>query len=294
VLRLFIINEDEILPVESITPDNLIVVNNEDSKTLYVYRGKYAPNLDQFRSNLLYERIINRFLNPNILIIKSLVIAEKDNFELKTVKNFILDHFPNLGHYEIKRMLRKYLLFQDLRVSLKNFSNYQNSREWRGKISNITNIWRLSAFNILIMIAVGIILTIKTIYDFNGENFIFLEQNGQLNPSLWQLWLQNLTITMVLCIILLGFSLIINSLFIFFPMKFPIAPHAIDSLSSSKSILGEKVLAPAIKSPVLPPTTAQTGAKAAIPLMKISLPAKSPIKTNKGFWAWIDNNVFYK
>jgi hypothetical protein len=280
MIRLFKVKEDEILQSELVTPEDIILVLNEQSKNLYLYRGKYCSNLNEFQSNILYERIINRFLNPNIYVIKTLVPSNDDSDEIKEIKQYILDHFPNLNHFELKRVMKKYFLLQDFRVNLKNFRNYQNSREWRSKLSNLTNTWRLTAFNILAIIAVGIILLFKILIDINSNNFLFLNPDGTLNSALWQLWLRNLEIILILCLIILTITLIINMIFIIFPLKFPITPNAIQSLSEPKAKsqdiqFKESILTPAIKTPVLPPSAGQKlPTKLSSPQLKISLTPK--------------------
>ena len=288
MLRLFKVNEEDIIPTEKITPEDIVLVSNESTKNLYLYRGKYCPNLDQFQSSVLYERIVNRFLNPNIFTIKSLVNFEEDSGELKEIKQTIIDHYPDLKKYQFKRSIQELFLLKSFRNTLINFRNYQNSRVWRSKLSNLTNIWNLSLFNILAIISVVVILSLKTIFGLNTTNFIFITQNNTIDISLWQLWLHEFSFTLGLCLIILIFTFLVNIMFILFPLKFPINPHALSSLASATKTsiestksagIKENIISPEIKVPNLPPT---------VPASKMSKMPKPQIKINLSK-SFIDN-----
>lgn len=195
VLRLFKILVDEIIPVDKITPADVIVVFDDESKNLYLYRGIYTPKLDEFRAERLYERILNRFLNPNIIFIRSLMESQSDSEKIVQIKHYIFDHFINLNHYELKRSLENFFLLKDIRLRLKSFKNYEQSREWRTNLSNVTNLWRLSLFNILSIGSVFVILLLKTILDINRNDFIFINSDQTLDSTLWSLWLRELGLT---------------------------------------------------------------------------------------------------
>jgi len=270
LLRLFKIQEEEIIQTQSITPEDLILVYNESTKKLYLYRGRYSPNLDQFQSSVLYERISNRFLNPNVYLIKSLIISEQELEEDKEIKRVILDHFPNLKKYEANRVLKDFFTLLQYRINLKNFRNYQNSHEWRSKLSNLSNIWRLNLFNFIVIILIGAIIGFNLIQNTQNSNLLFQNSNS-INSTLWQVWIQRNALTLILCLILIVFVGSINLIFILFPMKFPISPNAIIQPKEKISI--------EMHTP-LPPQKETIGiSKSNIPNIKINLPASKETPT---------------
>ena len=56
-LKIFKITEDEIISSKNITPRDVVLVLNHETKNLYVYRGKYSPPIDEFKAKRLYERL---------------------------------------------------------------------------------------------------------------------------------------------------------------------------------------------------------------------------------------------
>jgi hypothetical protein len=183
-------------------------------------------------------------------------------------------------------MLKNVFLLKSYRNTFNKFKNYQNSLEWRSKLSNLTNIWNLSIFNILSIVSVCIIIIVKIAIGLNTSNFIFLNQDGTINYSLWQLWLQDLGFTLGFCLIILLFTFLINVFFVIFPLKFPINPHALITLSEAnkkkiKEVVEEKkeeiIFTPEIKTPKLPPTVSSQIKKKTLPTIKIDLSADRPV-----------------
>lgn len=281
LLKLFKIQEEEIIQTEKITPEDLILVQNESTKKLYLYRGRYSPNLDQFQSSILYERITNRFLNPNVFLIKSLIISDQDLDEDKDIKRVILDHFPNLKKYEMRRIVNDFFTLKQYRLNLKNFRNYENSHEWRSKLSNLSNIWRLNLFNLITLILIGAIISYNLIQ--NTQNIDLLSQNSNLlSSTLWQVWIQRNALTLILCLIILIFLASINLIFILFPLKFPISPNAI--------ILPKLKSGYEIETPVLPPKESTGTPKANIPPIKINLTQAKDLPITKSSTEDYDDN----
>ena len=288
-LELFKITLDDIVSTAKITPEDITLVLDKKTKNIYVYRGRYSLPIDDFQAAVLYERIINRFLNPNIYLIKTLVEKEDDTPELIKIKEFIVDSYPNLSKFELKRTLENIFLLKGVRERIKAFKNYENSREWRSKLSNTTNLWRLSVFNVFALFSVGLILILKILLDLNQGDFFFLNSDKTYNTSLWTLWLENLVLTIALCAFILAITFIVNLAFILFPLKFPIKPNSIHFLSGEKDSLWlkqkgkslDKPMPPTPKMPVLPPTDSESSigdkvkAGTPIPKMNIDLTKKS-------------------
>jgi hypothetical protein len=285
MLRLFKILEDEIISTTKILPDEVILVFDEETKNLYVYRGEYSPKIDEFRADRLYERIINRFLNPNIYYLQSIIESREDPEIITRVKHFIFDHYPNLRHYSFQRTLQNIFLLKDLRIRLKSFRNYEKSREWRTNLSNLTNIWKLSVFNILSILSVFGILIYKLIIDINRSDFIFINPDRTLDPVLWSLWLQDLALTIIICGLILGGVIILNLLFVLFPLRFPINPENIQAMSKTeRKTLQLPEMSAAVPVPKLPPAKTSSD-KAGLPQIKIQLGAgqigKTPTEQEK-------------
>jgi hypothetical protein len=240
-LQLFKITHDEIISAKNITPEDVILILDKENKQIYVFRGQFSLPLDEFKSATIYERIINRFLNPNILLLTTLVKKDSDSKQILQIKEFIVDHYPNPSSYKVTRIIRNTLLLRGVRDRIKTFKNYENSRVWRKKLSNTTNIWRLSAFNVLSVMSVFVILVLKLLLDINQGNFIFLKSDGTIDSNLWGLWLESLGFILGLCIFILIITFLTNLIFLLFPLRFPINPKAIKTMEQlSKSEIYEK------------------------------------------------------
>lgn len=230
--RLFVISEDDLSPAEQITPEQIALISDEDNKKLYIWKGPYSPNYDEFKSEALYERLSNLFVNPNIFIIKDLTIYDKDETQIKEIKKFLSNHLPNLQSYNRNRTLKNIFLLQGLRDRIKEFKRYENSTQWRIKLSKLTSFWKLSIFNTISVFAAVLILILMISLYLSGTNFIFFENGGQqVNLTLWDLWLTILKGVVVICILIVGICFIVNICFIIFATKFPINPRAMNTIS---------------------------------------------------------------
>ena len=82
VLQLFIITQDEITevsPAHKLSPQDVGLVYHEESHNLYVFKGEDSLVLDEFQSEILYDRILNRFLNTNIYFLQSLIPTSENS-----------------------------------------------------------------------------------------------------------------------------------------------------------------------------------------------------------------------
>ena len=221
--ELYKVTQTEIIPAKQITPEDIALVLDKENKFLYVYKGKYSIPFDEFRSTKLFERIINRFLNPNVYLLKTIIPKEKDEERIIKIKEFIINHYPNLKKYEFSRKIKNIFHLKSIREQIRIFKSYENSRVWRSKLSNLTNIWRLSAFNAILLIGAVIVLLAKIILDTSNQNFIFISGNT-IDTDLFNLWRENLNLILGLLGFILAVGFIVNLVFILFPMKFPISP----------------------------------------------------------------------
>ncbi|MHA1896074.1 MAG: hypothetical protein ACTSU2_01655 [Promethearchaeota archaeon] len=223
------------MPTKSIGLEDIILLLDEESNKIYVWKGMFAPDLDEYSSGALYDLIINRFLNPNIYLIKEpyLEINENEEYSLKKVKNYLKVLLPDLKKAVIKEKLKNIFFLKKVRENIKKFSRYENSKSWRNRLSNLTELRKLSIFNVIAIIAVVIMLLLKIQLDLNSGDFIFFEQKGSdlvVNRTLWDLWLSTLSTFLLICILILGSIFIINLLFVVFPLRWPINPKAMDAL----------------------------------------------------------------
>lgn len=302
--RLFAISEDDLSPAEQITPEQIALVSDDDNKKLYIWKGPYSPNYDEFKSEALYDRLSNLFVNPNIFIIKDLTMNDKDPSQIKEIKKYLSQHLPDLKSYNRNRTLKNIFLFQSLRDRIKEIKRYENSTQWRIKLSKLTSLWKLSIFNTISVFVAALILILLMVLYLSGTNFIFFENGGQeINSTLWDLWLTILKGVIIICVFIIGICFIVNLCFILFATRFPINPKAMNTLSYrtmenfEKNYKDESKKRESISRPMnLPPTDSsvslkQTETVGVVPTrgmktdqqMKVSLSApKLPTdKTNK-------------
>ena len=229
-MKLFKISKDEISETKNVSPEDIVLVLNEEIKTLYVYKGEKSTNYNELKSDALYERITNQFFNPKIFLIKSLEVNEQDHLEIVQVKNFIMGHLPNMKKFFAMYYLKNIFLLHQIRKNINIFKNYDKSRIWRLRLSNTTNLWYLSILNTitLLLLVIGFIWKIIAL-----GNTSFIAINNE-----WQYWFENLQLFFIISGIILIILLVINLIFVLFPLKFPISPSKIKSmtLNSKESI----------------------------------------------------------
>ncbi|WP_371801924.1 hypothetical protein [Candidatus Lokiarchaeum ossiferum] len=229
VLNLYKITEDEILSVDTVSPEDIILISNSDNKRLYLYRGPYSLSYNQFQSDILYERIVNRFLNPNIFVLSNL-ISEDPTSELNSVKKFIQEHYQNLGAYKFKHLLKNIFLLQGIRNRVLLFKNFENSHPYRSRISNTSKMWRFGLMNLLLS---GLLIVIMVLTLVVG---LIPEIAGSTSSESGSFWLENLAFIFGITIIVLTIVFIVNLSFVINPLKFPIKPDALESMLKKEGI----------------------------------------------------------
>ncbi len=224
-MKLFKISKDEIFETKNVSPEDIVLVLNEEIKTLYVYKGEKSTNYNELKSDALFERITNQFFNPKIFLIKTLEVKDKDHLEIVQTKNFILSHSPNMKKFWGIYYLKNIFLLHQIRKNIKVFKNYEKSRIWRLRLSNTTKLWYLSILNTttLLLLVIGFIWKI-----INLGNTSFIAINNE-----WQYWFENLQLFFVISAIILIILLVVNLIFVLFPMKFPISPSKIKTMTSN-------------------------------------------------------------
>ena len=106
-ILLYKIEKETIIPVESATEEDVLLVETEDQSELYVYVGKYSEKSDEFISKKLYERIINKFHNSNIIFLKTKMPYEGELPKVAKVKEFLLDHMEDHNAIDRKRAIKR-------------------------------------------------------------------------------------------------------------------------------------------------------------------------------------------
>ena len=225
-ILLYKIEKETIIPVESATEEDVLLVETEDQSELYVYVGKYSEKSDEFISKKLYERIINKFHNSNIIFLKTKMPYEGELPKVAKVKEFLLDHMEDDKAFDRKRAIKRIFLLQGLKENIQKFKNYENSREWRSSVTNLTQIRKLSIFNFWILLITAIFLIVKVVLDVSPGSLTFInEQMGSIvDMEGFRLWIQNISFAFILCAVILLVVSFVNLLFVAFPMKFPIKP----------------------------------------------------------------------
>jgi len=218
VLQLFIISQDEITevsPAQKLSPQDVGLVYHEESRNLYVFKGEDSLVLDEFQSEILYDRILNRFLNTNIYFLQSLIPTSENSPEILEVKAFFYAHLAGFGFYSLKKIGVSVLNFRRLRNRIKMFKNFETSHSWRAKLTHPRKFWQLELFNLLMGGLVFLLLILQLLLGVNPIKTL------ELTAENWFYWLENLQITLGVCLGLLSILVVVNGIFLLFPMKYP-------------------------------------------------------------------------
>ncbi|MHA1795498.1 MAG: hypothetical protein ACTSUK_05255, partial [Promethearchaeota archaeon] len=95
-LTLYKIQANDFIKTDKINPTELALVLDEDAKEIYIYRPHEEVVYDEYEAEELYNKILNKFLNPNIYILKELKHSPKDSDNIKKIKEFIRETQPSL------------------------------------------------------------------------------------------------------------------------------------------------------------------------------------------------------
>ncbi|WP_457559127.1 hypothetical protein [Candidatus Harpocratesius sp.] len=223
-LTLYVKKNDDFIEAERIKPNELTLVLDKDKKEIFVYRPKDQIIYDEYESEELYNQILNKFLNPNIILLSDLEPSEKESEQIQKVKKFILAAQPSPFFFKIGNFFQNLFFFRKIRRNIEIFQNYQQSGVWRRRLSNQTNLRKLSIYNVILSLIISIIsiliifVAIKPIY------------NTHFSIESLQFWLENLTIYEGLILFFSLMILFVNLVFVLFPLKFPIKPKKYSQL----------------------------------------------------------------
>lgn len=286
--KLFIITEDEITSVEKATPDDTVIILSGKSKKIYVYRGKNSHNFDEFESGELFDRVVNRFLNPKIYLVKTSDANSGDSEEIKFIKSYLRDRIDNSAKYRLTRLLKNIFFLRSYRKNVRYYHQFEFSDAWRNRLSSLTSLRKLSIFN---TVAGGIGLIWILILLFGRIIPVIDNPEFLSDQTAWMVWLESMTVGNISLIILIGSVFILNLLFVLFPLRFPIKPYQ-TAIRGSKKVSKPQVITetksqdsvtpspPAVSK--LPPKLPKSPPKMPKMPKKSKLPKKSRDSPKKG------------
>ncbi len=223
-LKLFKVTNNDFMEMTKVEPTDLVIVENIDEKTIYVYKNPSQSVYDEFESQELYDLILNQFLNPQIILLKSLHATKMDSDAVKQVKTFISEAFPNKFGWALRNFFQNVFGLKKIRKNIQIFKNYEYSGVWRRRLSNQTNLWKLSLFNVISSLSI-MILSLLLIF----VAILPVYQAGELGEG-FGIWLQNMSIYQSVLIAIAGVIFVINLIFVLFPLRFPIKPKKFEQL----------------------------------------------------------------
>ncbi len=199
-MNFYVIKDENIKLTNELTQKDIIFVL--DGRVGYIWKGKEAIDLDEFIAKKVEQQIKKKFLDVSFELIPDITITESDNPKIVEIKKEIENRLPKPSIEKIQKVSET--LLEKMISRLREFKTYENSWAWRKKLSNLTNLWRLSVFNIVI-----ILFSIILMYNF-----------AMLHLSYGDFFL-------LIALFSLVAILIANLVFIIFPMSFPIEPLTI-------------------------------------------------------------------
>lgn len=223
-LEFYIITKDNTIKLSNkFSQDDLVFIL--DGKLGYIWKGDRARDLDELSAKKIEQLIREKYPDINFGLITNLEITNGDTPKNTQIKTEIKNRLPSLIVDTIKE--KSLSPFKKIKKNISEFKDYENSRTWRKNLSNLTNLWKLSILNIVI-IAVSIMLM------FNQTRF-FLTYGDFYS---------------FIALLSLSIILIINIIFVVFPMKFPYEPISFgDPYKTSSTQISEREIPP---KPVFP------------------------------------------
>ncbi|MCK5347570.1 MAG: hypothetical protein KAR20_29375, partial [Candidatus Heimdallarchaeota archaeon] len=142
--------------------------------------------------------------------------------------SFLFAHFASSGFYSIKKIGASLISLWGLRNRIKMFKNYDKSHSWRSKLTHPRKFWQLELFNIMMATTLFLILILQLLL---GVNPI---KTQELSGDNWLYWVENLQISLGVCLGLLALMIIVNGVFLLFPMKYPIKSVSMEKLTKGQ------------------------------------------------------------
>ena len=123
-LTLYKINSEGIFQTTQFTPRDVILVSDESTKKLYIYKGADSLNLNEFEAEQLFESVMQQFLNSHIFLIYTTQLKAEDIPEEKKIKRFITASQKSQVTYTLGKWLRNFFLLQGFRDQVKELKNF--------------------------------------------------------------------------------------------------------------------------------------------------------------------------
>lgn len=211
--------EDQVVLSNQLDQEDIALIL--DGRKGYIWKGNLAQNLNETSAKKIEKLIKNTFKDVEFELVPDLKIQEDTNPKLLQIKDEIKHRLPSPQSEKIKNVLGR---VKNIKEKINEFRNYDNSLLWRKKLSNITNLWKLSLFNIIL---IGFALVLM------------------FYQSVWQFLLGDY---MLFIALLALFSIFfVDIVFLVFPMSFPLDVLSIGG--ESKKNQSHEIP----KSPALPP-----------------------------------------
>ena len=242
-MEFYTVKDKNIQLSNKLTQDDIVFIL--DGKAGYIWKGIQAVDLDETTAKKVETLIQEAFVDVEFGLIPSTDILESDDPKIVQIKTEIVSRLPKLKDKSVS-------IFNKIKNKIIEFKDYETSMNWRKKLSNLTNVWKLSILNIII-----ISLSILLIF----SQSLFHITIGDYYP--------------LFALIGLLLILVINFIFVVFPMRFPISVLS----------LGELPIASGQRYPPQPITPEVSGKKAAkgraltqIEIAPLSVPSKQAVK----------------
>jgi len=189
-MEFYLVKDEEIQLSNKLTQNNIVFIL--DGKAGYIWKGTEAIDLDETTAKKVEALIQKTFVDIEFGLIPNTEIVASDDPKIIQIKTEIMSRLPKLKE-------KTPSIFNKIKNKIIEFKNYETSVDWRKKLSNLTNVWKLSILNIIV-IALSVLLIFS--------QSLFHMSIGDYYP--------------LFALIGLLLILIINFIFVIFPMNFPL------------------------------------------------------------------------
>ncbi|MFX0141237.1 MAG: hypothetical protein ACFFDN_46790 [Candidatus Hodarchaeota archaeon] len=186
-----------------------------DGKTGYVWKGDNARDFNKLNVMKIEQMIKEKFGIIKLEPIHRLEILETDNLNVKEIKSKIIKKLESSSIIKLKAKQQSFL--NKLNRTYNELRNYDKSIKLQKNLSNLTNLWKLSIFNVAIL-AIGILMVSNQslINLYNGDILLFLS---------------------FICLLVV---LIVNLSFVIWPLKFRVRFLSLEETKDTEVINKKK------------------------------------------------------
>ena len=199
-MEFYIVEDEKIQLSNNLTQNDIVFIL--DGKAGYIWKGTQAVDLDETTAKKVETLIQQTFHEVEFGLIPNTEILESDDPKIVQIKTEIINRLPKLNVGNIgQEIIKNYIpsIFKKIKDKIVEFKEYETSKDWRMKLSNLTNVWKLSIFNIVIIGLSILLIFSQSLFHFTiGDYYPLFALIGLL------------------------LILTVNIIFVIFPMKFPI------------------------------------------------------------------------